>query len=307
MRVFVAGGAGFIGSHLVDRLLAEGHEVDVADDLSTGSLANLADARAQRTGRLKIHQVDVRDRSIGDLVVQRRPDIVVVLVDGVDGDPVDVAERILLGGVRLLDGARRSGADKVVVGASARIYGSPAVRSLPVRESEAAARDGHAAAVLGLLGYLEAYREAHGVEFTLLALSSIYGPRQRRGLVADLVRSCWAGERCRIDDLDRTVDLVFVDDAVDALVRAAERGSGLIINVATGAEVAVGELHRRVAEAVVAAGGAESGRPDTGGAGASDEPHRLALDPGRAKIQLGWTPWTSLDDGIDQVVGAERP
>jgi UDP-glucose 4-epimerase len=304
VRAFVAGGAGFIGSHLVDRLLAEGHDVDVADDLSTGSLANLADARSQRTGRLKIHQVDVRDSSIADLVVQRHPEVLYLLIDGVDEDPVDVAQRTLLGGIRILDGARRAGADKVVVATSTHMYGRPAASSLPVREADAAPHDASAAASLGLLGYLEAYRAAHGIEFTLLAMSSVYGPRQRRGLVADLVGSCWAAAPCTVDDPDRTVDLVFVDDTVDALVRASERGSGLIVNVGTGIETPLAHLHELVSRAVETAGGpARVGLVADRGA-TEGAPRRLAIDPRRARIQLGWTSWTTVADGVDQTVDA---
>lgn len=308
MRVLVAGGAGFVGSHLVDRLLAEGHEVDVVDDLSTGSLANLAEARASRTGRLKIHQVDVRDADVATLVVQRSPQVVYLLVRGDDPDDVGAAERRLLGGVRVLDAARRGGADKVVVTGSATLYGSPPAASLPVRESEMAARDGGSAAQVALLAYLDAYREAHGLEFTLLALGSVYGPRQRHGVVAGLVARAWAGEPTTLHGGGRqTRDLVFVDDVVDALVRSAERGSGLVVNVATGVETSIRDLHRLVVDAVVAAGGPGSTARTQGRSADRTGPARLALDPGRARIHLGWSPWTSLEEGIAQTVEAARP
>ncbi len=308
MRTLVAGGAGFIGSHLVDRLLVEGHDVDVVDDLSGGSLANLGEARAQRTGRLKIHQVDVRDPDVASLVVQRSPDVVYLLVRGDDADDVTSAERRLLGGVRILDAARRAGADKVVVTGSAALYGAPPAASLPVRESEIAAHDGASAVQMALLAYLNAYREAHGVEFTFLVLGSVYGPRQRHGVVAELVARAWTGEATTMhDDGGQTRDLVFVDDAVDALVRAAERGSGLVVNVGTGIETPIADLHRLVVEAVAAAGGPASNARKGGRSSQGRGLVRLALDPGRARIQLGWTPWTSLGEGLAHAVDAARP
>jgi len=307
VKTLVAGGAGFIGSHLVDRLLAEGHDVDVVDDLSTGSLANLSEARAGRTGRLKIHQLDVRDPSVGDLMEQRRPNVVYGLVAPVGDDPVERAERVVLGGVRLLDGALRCEADKVVFSGGWELYGDRSGSGLPVRESDADAVDTNAAATQALLAYLRGYREAHGVEFTMLAVATAYGPRQRRGLVAESVRRSWAGMDCVVTgDGVQSRDMVFVDDVVDAFVRAADRGSGLVVNVATGIETPVIDVATAVAAAVRAAGG-----PDVGVAvGASQPtvgPRRVALDSGRARIQLGWSPWTDLADGISQSVEAAAP
>lgn len=307
MRALVAGGAGFIGSHLVDRLLDEGHEVDVVDDLSTGSLSNLSEARAARTGRLKIHQVDVRDEGVSDLVEQRRPEVVYVLVGPDQGaDVIDEAARTVIGGLRLLDGARRAGARKVVVATGAQVYGTTATG--PVREADAdEVRDVAAASPLALLTFLRAHREAHDIEFAMLVLSTVYGPRQRRGLVAGLVDQCWSGGECAIDvEPSRVCDLVFVDDVVDAFVRAADRGSGLVVNVAAGSETTAAELHAEVARAVVAAGGARPGPLAPSASRRSG--HALpSLDPGRARIQLGWAPWTDVGDGVRQTVEAARP
>lgn len=302
MRTLVAGGAGFIGSHLVDRLLAEGHEVDVVDDLSSGSLSNLAEARAARTGRLKIHQVDVRDPGLGDLIEQRRPEVVYGLVSGAGSvDTVDDAERVVIGGLRLLDGARRADARKVVVAAGAEIYGHPRPSSLPVKESEFDDAHGTAAAAsMALLSYLRAHREAHDVEFAMLVVASVYGPRCGQGLIAELIAGCQGQDPCEIDDdVDRTHDLVFVDDVVDAFVRAADRGSGLVVNVASGVETSGGEALAVVAASVIHAGGRGA---DVRFTGASSGPTRMALDSGRARIQLGWTTWTGLAEGVSQTL-----
>lgn len=303
MKVLVTGGAGFIGSTLVDRLLAEGHDVDVVDDLSTGSLANLAEARAARTGRLHIHQVDVRDAGVVELVERRRPEVVFHLA-GRDGhDVIDDADVTILGGLRVVEGARRGGSRKVVVASSDAIYRPPDPSELPLRESHPQQPvDPHGVAVAALTAYLVAYRERFDLEFTALALGAVYGPRQRVGVVADLVQRVVAGERCRLGPGGaHTCDVVFVDDVVDAFVRAADRGSGLVVNVSSGVETSIADLHAAVVAAAGAAPTGDESHP-TPPAG----PPRMALDRGRARIHLGWTPWTSLETGLALAVEAAR-
>ncbi|QGG95822.1 NAD-dependent epimerase/dehydratase family protein [Actinomarinicola tropica] len=293
MRALVTGGAGFIGSTLVDRLLAEGHEVDVVDDLSTGSLANLADARAARTGRLHIHQLDVRDPSLGDLVARVAPTVVFHLATRDGATVVEDAEVTVVGGVRLVEAARAAGAQKVVVASTAAIYRPPEPSELPIRESHPQQPvDPHGVAATSLVAYLTAYRELHELEFTALALSHVYGPRARSGPVAAEI----AGDDVAVPS---STDLVFVDDAVDAFVRAATRGSGLVVNVGSGRETTTAELRDAVASATGRAPRRRRPRPRVG------QPDRLALDIGRARIHLGWSPWTSLEEGVRLTVAAQ--
>lgn len=290
MKALVTGGAGFIGSALVDRLLAEGHEVDVVDDLSTGSLANLADARAARTGRLHIHQLDVRDGAIRDLIARRGPEVVFHLAGRPDADVVDDADVTILGGLRVLDGAQRAGVGKVVVASTAAIYRAPTPEELPLRESHPTVPSrpqGVAAKALG--DYLAAFRELHALEFTALALAEVYGPRARRGRVVDAL------EGGATEDLAVSDDLVFVDDVVDAFVRAASRGSGLVVNIGSGHETTMETLRDAVAEVT---GERRHRRSAPGGV------DRLALDVGRARIHLGWSPWTSLEEGLRLTVAS---
>ena len=139
-RALVTGGAGFIGSTLVDRLLAEGHTVDVVDNLSTGSLANLAEARSVGTGRFNFHQLDVRSTDLVDLMARRKPEVLFHLAAQADvrvsvADPVLDADINILGSLRALEGARQSGARKVVFASSGgTIYGD--AERLPVKESQ---------------------------------------------------------------------------------------------------------------------------------------------------------------------------
>ena len=294
MRALVTGGAGFVGSHLVERLLAEGHAVDVVDDLSTGSLANLADARASVNrigGELKFHHLDVRVAELVELVTRRRPEVVFHLAVT---DPATV----FVGGLTVLEAARVSGVGKVVVGFDAlSLYGPVPAGELPVKEARAwAPATPVGVAQRALADLLALARADHAIEFTGLACASVYGPRQRPagGVVAAFVDAVETGQACTIHgDGRQTRDFVHVDDAVDALVRAATRGTGLIVNVGTGTQTTIRDLQRLVS------GGAEAKR----GPVRPGEVGRFAVSPVRARIHLGWEAWTGLPEGIASLRG----
>ncbi len=311
MRTMVTGGAGFIGSALVDRLLAEGHEVDVVDDLSGGSLANLADVRAAGGRALTIHQLDVRFPETTDLIVRRRPEVVFHLAGHVDvrasvADPVLDADVNVLGSLRVLEGARRAGADRVVFAATASLYGDLDAAELPVRESQAhRPHSPHAVAKNAVVEYLVAYRRLHALEFSALVLGNVYGPRQGPhgggGVVAAFAEALATGSPVTVlGDGEQTRDFVYVDDVVDAFARAGTRGGGLVCNVGTGSETSVNELLSTMA-------GIAGVVPEVRHAPVDEvELTRSALDPTRAAIHLGWRPWTTLEDGCRAVIEEAR-
>lgn len=308
MRALVTGGAGFIGSTLVDRLLAEGHAVDVVDNLSSGKLSNLADARADRDHDLTIHQIDIRDASITELIERRKPNVVFHLAAQADvrvsvADPVLDAEINVIGALRVLEGARRAGADKIVFASSGgTIYGEPDPTALPVPETAPLRPESpYGITKRVFTDYLMAYRQLYELEFTSLALANVYGPRQdphgEAGVVSIFAGRLLGGEPCTIfGNGEQTRDFVFVDDVVDAFVRAATRGGGLLFNIGTGREVTVNELYASMA---AAAGVTEPAVLAPARAGELD---RIALDAGKAKIHLGWESWTALDDGTRAVI-----
>jgi UDP-glucose 4-epimerase len=308
MRALVTGGAGFIGSTLVDRLLAEGNSVDVVDDLSSGSIANLAEARADRANDLKVHQVDIRDPALVELIGRRRPEVLFHLAAQADvrvsvARPVFDAEVNVVGSLNVLEGARLAGTRKVVFASSGgTIYGEPPSSELPVKESHPQQPlSPYGVAKRAVTDYLHVYRELHDIEFTSLAMSNIYGPRQdphgEAGVVAIFAGLLLEGKPCTIfGDGKQTRDFVYVDDAVDAFVRAADRGSGLLCNIGTGKETSVNELYRAMAEASGVSEPAVYAPPRTG------ELERSALDPGRAALHLGWEPWTDLATGVAETL-----
>ncbi len=308
MRALVTGGAGFIGSTLVDRLLAEGHAVDVIDDLSNGNLANLAEARADRDHELKVHQVDIRHAGGVDIIARRRPEVVFHLAAQADvrvsvARPAFDAEVNIIGSINVIEGARLAGARKVVFASSGgTIYGEPDPADLPVKESHPLAPvSPYGVAKRTVTDYLHTYRELYALEYTSLALANVYGPRQdphgEAGVVAIFAGLLLEGRPCTIfGDGTQTRDFVYVDDVVDAFVRAADRGSGLLCNIGTAVETSVNQLYAAMAASAGVTEAAIQGPARPG------ELARSALDPGRAKIHLGWQPWTDLPTGVAEVL-----
>jgi UDP-glucose 4-epimerase len=308
MRTLVTGGAGFIGSNLVDRLLVEGHEVDVVDDFSTGSLSNLADARSSAGRALTIHHLDISVPAVVELMARRRPELVFHLAAQADvrvsvQRPAFDATVNVVGSLNILEGARQAESERVVFAASGgTLYGEPDAEDLPVRESHPHhPLSPYGVAKKSVIDYLVAYRALHALEFCALALGNVYGPRQdphgEAGVVSIFAERILRGQPVTIfGNGEQTRDFVFVDDVVDAFVRAATRGGGLVCNVATGQETSVNDLLATMADVAdvdVTAMMAPS-RPG--------ELMRSSLDIERAAIQLGWRPWTDLADGTRAVL-----
>src|ERR1700728_3242602 len=259
MRTLVTGGAGFIGSNLVDRLLVEGHEVDVIDDFSTGSLSNLSEARGSGGRALTIHHLDITAPAVVDLMARRRPELVFHLAAQADvrvsvARPAHDAAVNIIGSLHVLEGARQAETERVVFAASGgTLYGDPPPEDLPLRESHVQQPlSPYGVAKKSVIDSLVAYRELHALEFSALALANVYGPRQdphgEAGVVAIFAERILRGEAVTIfGDGSQTRDFVYVDDVVDAFVRAATRGGGLICNIGTGRETSVNDLYATMA------------------------------------------------------------
>ena len=303
-RVLVTGGAGFLGSHLSERLLSDGVAVDVVDDLSAGTLANLAEARGLRDRALSIHTLDVCAPGLVDLAVRRRPDVVVHLAQRSPADPDDraAAELTLVGTLNALDAARASGARKVVlVLDGGDVYGDVPARELPAKEGWRGAPQTVAQVMARtVLDLAAVHRTRHALEFTALALTDVYGPRQRpdAGLVAAVV----ADPHGVVADPRWQLDAVYIDDAVDALVRATTRGGGLLVNIATGQAASARDVQQQVVE--LRAAQHVPPRPDDEPIAVRTRQQRLTLSPVRARIHLGWEAYTPLAEGLAATVTA---
>jgi UDP-glucose 4-epimerase len=301
----VTGGAGFIGSHLCDRLLAEGHRVVAVDDLSTGRIANLSEARGYGN-EFTFFNMDIRAEGLLSLFERHRPEVMMhvaaqAAVSSSVEDPVRDAAINVMGLLNLMECCVRTGVRKVVYAASGgTLYGEP--RKLPVKETAT----GRPVSPYGIskkvgIDYLAFYERHHGIEFTALALANVYGPRQdphgEAGVVAIFSERMLRGETPTIfGDGNQTRDYVFVDDTVHAFALAAEHGDGRLVNVGTGLETSVNGLYRLVAEITAFSGQPAQGPPRPG------DLRRNALDPGLAAEVLSWRPWTHLEDGIAETV-----
>ena len=305
--VLVTGGAGFIGSQLADRLLAEGFRVVSVDDLSTGRIANLVEARGYGK-EFSFFNMDVRADGLASLFERHRPEVVFHLAAqaGVRpsiGDPVHDASVNIMGLLNVLEASVHVGARKVIYAASGgTMYGEP--RRLPTKES--AAQGSRPLSPYGVSkkvahDYLAFYQRYRSLDFTALALANVYGPRQdptgEAGVVAIFAAKMISGEAPTIfGDGNQTRDLVFIDDTVHAFVQAMDRGSGKVVNVGTGLETSVNHLFRLLSEITGFAGEPEHAPPPPG------ELRRMSLDISSAPSAIAWKPWTHLEDGLAETV-----
>ncbi|HEX5936990.1 MAG TPA: SDR family NAD(P)-dependent oxidoreductase [Actinomycetota bacterium] len=305
--VLVTGGAGFIGSQLADRLLAEGHRVVSVDDLSTGRIANLVDARGYGK-EFSFFNMDVRSDGLVALFERHRPEVVFHLAAqaGVRPsleNPVHDASVNIMGLLNVLEAAVGVGSRKIVYAASGgTLYGEP--RRLPVKES--AANGSRPLSPYGVskkvaLDYLSHYQRYRGLDHTALGLGNVYGPRQdpigEAGVIAIFASRMIAGQTPKIfGDGNQTRDYVFIDDTVHAFVQAMDAGSGKLVNVGTGLETSVNHLYRLLSEIT-----GFTGEPDHGPQPPA-ELRRIALDISAAPSAIGWKPWTHLEDGLAETV-----
>ena len=302
--VLVTGGAGFIGSNLVDRLLAEGRRVIVLDDLSSGRLANLDEARRAAPGSFEFQRMDITSETVDPLVRRHRPEVIIHLAAQMNvrvsvEDPMHDARVNVLGTVNLLEAARRNDVRKVVFATSGGcIYGEPSLDELPVTEDH----PGHAHSPYGASKrsgeeYLRTYHNLYGLDWTSLAFSNVYGPRQdpagEAGVVAIFTERMLAGQPCTIfGDGEQSRDFVYVDDVVHALALAMDRGDNDRFNIGTSERTSVNQLYRALAAA-------------------TNYPHEPVYAPERegelqhssvsirkAAEGLGWKPWTMLEEGL---------
>jgi len=307
----VTGGAGFIGSHVCDRLLAEGHTVVAVDDLSTGRIPNLTQARGYGQ-KFTFFNIDVRSDGIMSLFERHEPEIVMHLaaqssVSVSAQDPALDADINIMGLVNVLECAARSGARKVVFAASGgTLYGE--ARKFPLKETGAA--KSRPVSPYGIskkvaIDYLDYFGRFRKLDWTALALANVYGPRQdphgEAGVVAIFADAMLAGESPTIyGDGNQTRDFVFVDDVVHAFALSADQGSAQVLNIGTSVETSVNHLYKVMAERIGFLHEAEYGPARPG------DVRRNALDPSKAAEVVGWKPWTHLEDGIAETVAHLR-
>ena len=302
MDCLVTGGAGFIGSNLVDALLARGDAVTIVDDLSTGRRGNLEGALA---GGARLVEVDVRDRAaLESLAAEVAPEAVFHLAAQIDvrksvADPAFDASINVGGTANVLEAARVAGTRRFVfVSTGGAIYGEGEGQELPLPESAPIApmspygQSKHAAE-----GYLALFERLYGLSGVSLRLGNVYGPRQdplgEAGVIAIFCGRLEEGGRPTVfGDGTQTRDYIYVGDVVAAMLAAAESEATGPINVGTGIETDVLELATRLGELGDGDFAPEFAPPREG------EVQRISIDPARAAAELGWRAEMGLAEGL---------
>ncbi len=300
MRILVTGGAGFIGSHVVDRLLADGYAVDVVDNLTTGR-------RERVDSRARLHICDLRDSRLDAVFTEARPDTLVhvaaqAAVSRSVTDPCLDASVNVLGTIALLEACRRHAVDRAIYTSTGGAgYGDtnvlPTPEEHPLRPSSP-----YGISKVTAERYLECWAALTGGRGLTLRLANIYGPRQdpagEAGVIAIFTSRLLTGVPCVVNgDGEQTRDYVYVGDVADAVARAvvSDDVTG-VANIGTGVETTVNELYRRLARLTSVSRAAEHGSAKPG------EQRRSLLDAARAKALLGWHAVTPLDEGLAQTV-----
>jgi UDP-glucose 4-epimerase len=308
MNSLVTGGAGFIGSNLVDGLLARGDTVTVIDDLSTGKEGNLKQAVEQGA---RLQHVDIRDaEAVSQAIGEARPDAIFHLAAQIDvrksvADPAFDARTNVEGTVNVLAAAQAHGVKRVVnTSTGGAIYGEG--RQIPAPESHPVAPE----APYGLSKfcaeqYCEIFTRLHGLSTVSLRYGNVYGPRQdplgEAGVIAIFCGKLLEGGTPKIfGDGKQTRDYVFVGDVVDANLRAAGAETTGAINIGRGVQTSVVDIVEALARHS-GNGFAPEHAPDRPG-----EVQHIALDPSRAREELGWEAKVDLDEGLEKTLASLR-
>jgi UDP-glucose 4-epimerase len=302
MRILVTGGAGFIGSHLVDALLDRGDEVAMADHLVRSPKPWFGEALLRGA---QLYVADVRDlNAIRPAFAAARPEIVLHLAAQADvrhsvTDPSFDAQVNVAGTVAVLEAAREVGARRVVMASTAAVYGDPA--EIPTGEdAPIAPLSPYGTSKAAAEWYLAQYRRLYGISTLALRMANVYGPRQdprgEAGVVAIFCGAAASGGRATVfGNGAQTRDYVYVDDVVAAWLAAAGSDITGALNNSTGIETSVREL----AEALDLAYDFAAGRPG--------EIERSCLDPSAAATRLGWRAAVSLENGLRRTLGGVSP
>jgi len=300
VRILVTGGAGFVGSHVVDRLLEDGHAVEVLDNLSTGR-------RERVNAKARLHVCDLRDGRLDEVVATTRPDSIVhvaaqAAVSRSVLDPRFDASVNVLGTIGLLEACRHASVRRVVyISTGGAGYGDtdvlPTPEDHPIRPSSP-----YGASKVSAERYVDCWAGLTGGRALTLRLANVFGPRQdpagEAGVVAIFTSRLLAGERCLVNgDGEQTRDYVYVLDVADAVARAVVTPDAVgAANIGTGVEKTVNDIYRELAQLTGVTVPAEHGPARPG------EQRRSVLDATRAKKLLGWSAATPFGEGLRQTV-----
>jgi len=300
MKILVTGGAGFIGSHVVDLYIEQGNQVVVVDDLSTGTSSNLNPAAT-------FYEMDVRDPKIAEVFERERPDVVNHHAAQMDvrrsvDDPIYDADINILGSLRLIEFSRQFGVGRFIyISSGGAVYGEP--EYLPCDETHPINPIcQYGASKHTVEHYLFMYRVNYGLDYSVLRYANVYGPRQNprgeAGVVAIFIGQMLDGQKVVINgDGKQTRDFVFVADCAQANLLALTGGGGDgVFNIGAGRGTSVNEIFADL-KAITS----YQSSPVHGPAKLGETRH-IYLDCNKAGLELGWRPSVDLRDGLDRTV-----
>jgi UDP-glucose 4-epimerase len=299
VKILVTGGAGFIGSHIVDALVELGNEVVIVDNLSTGFRKNV-------NPKAKFYKLNVRDKELAQVFERERPQIVnhqaaQTVITRSLSEPLFDAEQNILGSLNVILNCLKFGVKKIIYASSGgAIYGEP--KSCPVDESNSVAGlSPYGISKHTVEHYLQLYNIAYELNYVVLRYANVYGPRQdpkgEAGVVAIFARQMLKGEQPTIFGAgDKIRDYVHVSDVVAANLLALERGSNNIYNIGTGVETTDQKMFDTMAELL------DYRNPPRYAPVRKGEVFRICLDCSKTQRELGWQPRLALKDGLSQTV-----
>lgn len=296
-HILVTGGAGFIGSHLVDKLLQEGAIVSIVDNLSTGLVTNI-------NPRAKFYKLDINSSQIEKIIKQEKPEIIYLLACNtiVPKSVVDPLFDIqsLIGNLNIMVVAKKYGVKKIILASSGFVYGN--TKKLPTPENTPIIPDNpYIITKSSSEKYLEFFAKTSDLNFVVLRYATVYGPRQVGGAMADYIRCIKAGKKADIyGDGTKTRDYIYIEDVVRANLLALElkRTKGLIpiFNIGTGKETTLNQLYSKIAK-ILKKKATPNYLPDRAG-----EMMRFQLLTTKAHKYLGWQAKITLDQGLNKMI-----
>lgn len=299
MKILVTGGAGFIGSHVVDAYLEQGHDVVIVDDLSTGK-------RENANPKAKFYALDIRDEQLEEVFVAEKPDVVNHHAARANVresmlKPILYADVNVLGSIRLLELSRKYRVKKFInISTGGAVYGEP--EYLPADEQHPVnPLDPYGASKAAFEHYLPLYRTNYGLSFTSLRYANVYGPRQdpfgEAGVVAIFTGKMLCGEQAIINGSgEQERDFVYVGDVAWANVLALDKGDGGFYNIGTGVGTSINQIFFRLKTAT------RYTLPDVHGPAKAGEVFKIYLNADKARRELGWEPTVNLEEGLRRTV-----
>ena len=298
-KITVTGGAGFIASHLTDKLIEKGHDVVIIDNLSTGKKENL-------NLKAKFYEADICDSKIAQIFQEEEPEIVFHFAAQIDirksvKNPIGDAKINILGSLNLLENCREVGVKKFIFASTGgAIYGDTNIIPTPETHPENP-ESPYGICKLTIEKYLHFYQKTYGLDSTILRLANIYGPRQNSkgeaGVIAIFCDKMLKNKKVMINGNGKqTRDFAYVNDIVEAAILVTKSEKSGIYNIGTGKETNINEIFRKLKELTI------SSCKEIHGPVKSGEQKRSCLDYFKAKKELNWQPTCNLDEGLEKTV-----